>query len=271
MTAAHGGVAEFRARLLDEDDPAARRILDALREDPTVEFVDHRASLSEFLRQLRPVQEPDVVAEPAPWAYFPWRRSVVGILGPRGYRALRLDRNRNLITTDEQHVLGSLKIGVAGLSVGHAIAHTLAAEGLCGMIRLADFDHLELSNLNRVPATLFDIGVNKAVVAGRRLAELDPHLDVEVMPAGLTPEGLDEFLDGLDVVVEECDSLAMKIMVRQAARALGIPVLMATSDRGLIDVERFDLEPQRPIMHGLLGEVDPTRLSNGPSRENIPG
>ena len=40
--------------------------------------------------------------------------------------------------------------------------------------RLADFDHLELSNLNRVPATVFDIGLNKAEVAARRIAELDP-------------------------------------------------------------------------------------------------
>ena len=31
---------------------------------------------------------------------------------------------------------------------------------------------------------------------------------------------------------------------------------MATSDRGLVDVERFDLEPHRPILHGLLGDLD---------------
>ena len=68
------------------------------------------------------------------------------------FRAVRLDRNRNKITTDEQQRLGELRIGVVGLSVGHAIAYTLAAEGVCGDLRLADFDDLELSNLNRVPA-----------------------------------------------------------------------------------------------------------------------
>jgi hypothetical protein len=31
---------------------------------------------------------------------------------------------------------------------------------------------------------------------------------------------------------------------------------MDTSDRGMIDVERFDLEPQRPIMHGMLSKLD---------------
>ena len=78
---------------------------------------------------------------------------------------MRLDRNRNVITADEQSRLGELRIGVVGLSAGHVIAHTIAAQGLCGVLRLADFDHLELSNLNRVPATVFDIGLNKAEVA----------------------------------------------------------------------------------------------------------
>jgi hypothetical protein len=194
----------------------------------------------------------------------------VAVLGPRGFRAVRLDRNRNVVTAEEQSRLGELRIGVAGLSAGHVIAHTLAAQGLCGVLRLADFDHLELSNLNRVPATVFDIGLNKAEVAARRIAELDPYLPVEVMDTGLTLDTVDEFLDGLNIVVEECDSLDMKAIVRERARARGIPVLMATSDRGLIDVERFDLEPQRPILHGLLRDVDPASLALMTSGQKVP-
>jgi hypothetical protein len=127
-----------------------------------------------------------------------------------------------------------------------------------------------LSNLNRVPATVLDLGLNKATVAARRIAELDPYLAVQVLDAGLTPDNVDDFLDGLDIVVEECDSLEMKVIVRENARARGIPVLMATSDRGLIDVERFDLEPQRPILHGLLGEVDVGLLAGMNSRQKVP-
>ena len=97
--------------------------------------------------------------------------------------------------------------------MGHAIAHTLAAQGLCGELRLADFDHLELSNLNRVPATVFDLGVNKAVVCARRIAELDAYLRVTVVTSGITAT-VDTFLDRLDIVVEECDSLAAKVLVR---------------------------------------------------------
>jgi hypothetical protein len=49
-----------------------------------------------------------------------------------------------------------------------------------------------------------------------------------------------------------------------------MPVLMATSDRGLLDVERFDLEPQRPILHGLLGDLDFARLHGMSSRDKVP-
>ena len=134
----------------------------------------------EELRRLRPPPDPELVAEPCRWAYYPWRRTVVAVLGPRAFRAVRLDRNRNMITADEQTRLGALRIGVVGLSVGHVIAHTLAAQGLCGELRLADFDRIELSNLNRVPATVLDLGLNKAEVAARRIAELDPYLPVRV-------------------------------------------------------------------------------------------
>ncbi|OBJ17001.1 Rv1355c family protein [Mycobacterium colombiense] len=264
------GVIAYTAQLLDATEAQGELALRRLHADPSVEFIDRLDAQTANLRSLRPTPHPELLTEPGRWAYYPWRRAVVAVLGPRGYRAVRLDRNRNNITPAEQDRLGALRIGVAGLSVGHVIAHTLAAQGLCGRLRLADFDHLELSNLNRVPATVFDLGVNKACVAARRIAELDPYLPVEVFDAGLTFDTVDAFLDGLDIVIEECDSLDMKAVLREGARARRIPVLMATSDRGLIDVERFDQQPQRPILHGLLGDLDIGLLPGMSSREKVP-
>ena len=257
------------ARILDANDADDSRVLAELRADSGVEFIDRWQEQASALRQLRPSPDPEMIGEAKRWAYYPWRRTVVTVLGPRSFRRVRLDRNRHLITTDEQDRLGALRIGVIGQSAGHAIAYALAAQGLCGELRLADFDGLELTNLNRVPATVFDLGENKATVAARRIAELDPYLCVRVMTSGVTPDTVGEFLDGLDIVVEECDSLDIKALVREAARACRLPVLMATSDRGLVDVERFDLEPQRPILHGLLGDTDIACLSGLSNREKI--
>src|SRR5262249_35118341 len=152
-------------------------------------------------------------------------------------------------------------------SVGHAIAYALAAQGLCGELRLTDFDDLELSNLNRVPATVLDLGVNKAVVCARRIAELDPYLPVTVMPAGVHPKRVGALLDGLHLVVEECAPLDAKVLGREAARARRLRVLMPTSDRGPLDVERFALEPPRPVMHGLIGDITADRLAHLSNKE----
>lgn len=260
----------YRAQILDPADPADSAALEELRRDPGIEFLDYHGRQLASLQALRPAPDPALVQEPGRWAYYPWRRTVISVLGPRAFRALRLDRNRNNITAAEQDRLAELVIGVAGLSVGHIIAHTLAMQGVCGRLRLADFDEMELSNLNRVPATVFDLGVNKAHVAARRIAELDPYLAVEVFDTGLTADSLDAFIDGLDIAVEECDSLHMKAVLRVAAQQRGIPVLMATSDRGIVDVERFDLEPGRPILHGLLGQLDIDLLPGMTNREKIP-
>jgi molybdopterin/thiamine biosynthesis adenylyltransferase len=256
--------------VLNTDDPADNILLTELRADTRIEFIDNVRQQQTALKRLRPPPQPDVTAEPIRWVYYPWRRTVVSVLGPRAFRLLRLDRNRNLITAAELERLGRLRIGVVGLSVGHAIAYTLAAQGLCGELRLTDFDDLELSNLNRVPATVFDLGVNKAVVCARRIAELDPYLRVTVEPTGITPQTVGDFLDGLDIVIEECDSLDAKVLIREVARTRRLPVLMATSDRGLLDVERFDIEPSRPIMHGLIGDVDSARLANLTNEEKLP-
>jgi hypothetical protein len=177
----------FRALVLDPDDPDDRRVLAELRVDPRIAFIDTATEQTACVRRLRPSADHELVVESTRWAYYPWRRAVVRILGHRTFGAVRLDRNRNLITADEQARVGELRVGVIGLSVGHAVAYTLAAEGLCGELRLADFDDLELSNLNRVPATVFDLGVNKATVAARRIAELDPYLPVRVLASGITP------------------------------------------------------------------------------------
>jgi hypothetical protein len=133
---------------------------------------------------------------------------------------------------------------------------TLALEGLFGELRLADFDELDLSNMNRIRCAVHDIGVNKAVICARQIFEQNPYAKVAVFTDGFTRENLTPFFDEggrLNIVIDECDSLWAKLRIREEARARKIPVLMETSDRGLLDIERYDLEPDRPVLHGLLG------------------
>jgi molybdopterin/thiamine biosynthesis adenylyltransferase len=204
------------------------------------------------------------------WAYYPWSNRLVHVLPAAEFAEVRSSRNRNKITLEEQQRLSKVTLGVAGLSVGQATAVTLALEGLGGTIRLADFDTLSLSNMNRLRAGVHEIGVNKAVVTAREIWEFNPYARIELFEDGIIDSNLGRFLDGLDLLFEECDDLKMKVLLREEARKRRIPVLMETSDRGLFDVERFDLEPERPLFHGLVGELRAEQLSGLTAYQKVP-
>lgn len=207
------------------------------------------------------------------WVYYPWARRVVHLLDEPDFVAVRTSRNQYKITPAEQRALAEKRIGVIGLSVGQTIAVALAMERTCGEIRLADFDTLELSNLNRLRSGVAALGLAKTAVAAREIAELDPFLRVTCFPEGITDATIDPFLTeggSLDLLVEVCDSLDIKLLARQRAKATGIPVLMHTSDRGMLDVERFDREPQRPLLHGLIEHLDVTTLEHLSTEAKVP-
>lgn len=244
-----------RVEIFDDADPAEMRRVAELHTSG-IETIDTLTAQHDSLHSLTPPANDTEQDDADRWIYYPWRRTLVHLLGPDRFRRLRLARNRNKITTAEQEQLAQLRIGIVGLSVGSAIAHAIALEGSAGYLRLADFDELDLSNLNRLSATVLDLGINKAELAQRRIAELDPYLPVDAWTSGVDDKSVDAFLDGLDLVIEECDSFDVKVLIRDRARQRGIPVIMETSDRGLLDVERFDLEPHRPLFHGLVGDID---------------
>jgi nitroreductase len=280
----------FRPQLFDLGRDDDRRALDALIEARAVSAVADTLGeqLGELLhgRQLgkkRSQAEIDelvrvyLAGRPlsayGAWAFYPWSGRLVHVLPEREYRELRHCRNLYKIDPAEQERLGTKTIGVVGLSVGQASAVTLAQEGVGRSFRLADFDALSLSNMNRLRAPVASIGLLKVVIAAREMFEIDPYLTIDIWPEGLNEGNVDAFLTGggaMDLLVEECDDLFIKLFVRERARAHKIPTVMDTNERGMLDVERFDLEPERPVLHGLLSGVLAKDVKGLPTREKVP-
>jgi molybdopterin/thiamine biosynthesis adenylyltransferase/nitroreductase len=207
------------------------------------------------------------------WVYYPWLNKLIHTLQKEEFIQLRTSRNQHRITAAEQTYLSQKTIGIIGLSIGHSVALTLAGERTCGKLKLADFDTLELSNLNRIRTGIQNIGLNKCVITARQIAEIDPFLEVECFTEGITNHNLVTFLtEGgkLDLLIDECDGLEIKIACRQEAKKHNIPVLMETSDRGMLDVERYDLEPERPLFHGLLNGIPEEKLTHIEPQDRIP-
>ncbi len=193
------------------------------------------------------------------WVYYPWSYKLVHIVDKEEFIEIRTSRNQYKITKEEREKLSKLKVGVVGLSVGQSVSVTMAMERGFGEIRLADFDLLELTNLNRIRTGIHNLSVPKAIAVAREIAEIDPFLKTVCYTDGLTTENMDDFFTKggqLDILVDECDGLDIKILARIKARELGIPVVMDMSDRGTLDVERFDLEPDRPLLHGMIDHLN---------------
>ncbi len=207
------------------------------------------------------------------WVFYPWSNRLIHILEKEEFIELRTSRNRHKITDQEQAILLQKKIGIIGLSVGNAVAITMASERICGHIKLADFDTLELSNMNRIRTGLHNIGINKCVITAREIAEIDPFIKVECYTEGIHVGNISSFLfdEGkLDILVDECDDLQIKILARLEAQKNAIPVIMETSDRGMLDIERFDLEENRAILHGLLSGIPHANLINIQPEQRLP-
>lgn len=206
------------------------------------------------------------------WVYYPWSHRIVHLLGEEEFIKVRTNRNKDKITEAEQELLRKKKVGIIGLSVGQSIALTLAMERACGALRLADFDVVELSNLNRIRTGVHQLNVSKVIIAAQEIAEIDPFIEVEIFAEGLTSENIEEFIlsnGKLDTIVEVCDSLDVKMKTRIEAKKYRVPVVMETNDRCMVDVERFDVEPDRPILHGLVSVTDTDQLNALSPKEKI--
>jgi hypothetical protein len=86
---------------------------------------------------------------------------------------------------------------------------------------------------------------------------MNPYAQVDVFPDGISDQNADEILDGADVVVEEMDNPYWKFKAREEARKRRIPVVMGTDngDGIIVDIERFDLDANYPLFHGLAGDL----------------
>jgi hypothetical protein len=193
------------------------------------------------------------LAEAGLWVYLPWAAQVAHLLAPGEYLEVVTNRNRDKITRAEQDLLRTKRVGVLGLSVGAEAAVAIAQEHLCGHLVLADFDRLDLSNLNRLGASFSDIGQPKTKIAARRIAAIDPYLEVTLVECEVTAANAGPFVDGLDLLVEECDGPAAKYGVRMGAQAAGVNVVYAADERGFLSVEPYATRPGLPPFHGLVG------------------
>ncbi|MEO8065557.1 MAG: ThiF family adenylyltransferase [Candidatus Doudnabacteria bacterium] len=252
-----------------KDAPANAKVIDAFSSSLTeLFFIAHphlKKGMPEVDAELQKYLEANTI--PDIWIYYPETNTLVRTLPEEEYFRLRTARNRDLISEQEQNNFRSITVGIAGLSVGSSVLNILVLSGGPKVLKIADFDTLEVSNLNRIRAGLADVGTNKTEIAAREVWELDPFAQLKLYHDGLNKENIEEFILGeprLGVFVDAMDSIDLKILARLICKKNKIPVLSATDngDSVILDIERFDLEPGREIFHGLVKDIEQLDLDH---------
>ncbi|WP_278387227.1 molybdopterin-synthase adenylyltransferase MoeB [Pseudomonas oryzihabitans] len=153
-----------------------------------------------------------------------------------------------------------LIVGLGGL--GSPVALYLAAAGV-GELHLADFDQVDLSNLQR--QVLHDesrIGQGKVDSALQRLAALNPEVRLVPLREALDADSLAARIAAVDLVLDCSDNFTTRAAVNAACVAAGRPLVSGAAIRLEGQLSVFD--PRRadsPCYHCLYGEGSEAELS----------
>lgn len=222
-----------------------------------IEFPQHKdTKTAEDLTGFKTKLFPDGSDNWGSWVYYPWLNTVVHFPPKEVLRSLRTSRNRNLITASEQSKLYEGKVFIVGMSVGSNIVEALVSQGIGSTFILADMDIVEPSNLNRIRSPYHHIGLHKVDAISRKVWEIDPYIEIIQLLDGLNETNLEQTLNEhkVTVIVDEMDSLRMKIVLREQAKKRSLPVVMAADDGddALVDIERYDIDTSIPLFHGRI-------------------
>lgn len=126
------------------------------------------------------------------------------------------------IGSDGQEKLRASKVFIIGCgALGSMAAMQLAGAGV-GEIHIADFDTVDVSNLQR---QLFfatsDCGAGKIEIIGQRIQSLNPGVRVISHPAMVTESKAPELFGSCDFIIDGSDNPETKYMTETVCRRLG--------------------------------------------------
>ncbi|MGL4753975.1 MAG: HesA/MoeB/ThiF family protein [Aeromonadaceae bacterium] len=157
-----------------------------------------------------------------------------------------------------------LIVGLGGL--GCAASQYLATSGV-GRLTLLDGDRVEPSNLARqVLHSEASLGQYKVVSAARRLADLNPYLQLQALSEFADELNLPDLLHDVDVVLDCTDRRASRELISWCCRAAGVPLVSAAVIRFEGQVVSFSWQPDEPCYRCLsrrFTEPDGSCVTNG--------
>lgn len=138
----------------------------------------------------------------------------------------RYQRNRKTISNQGQLTLFKSCVAVIGCGgLGGYLIEELARLGV-GRILAVDPDVFEEHNLNRqLLSTMDNLGLPKVEAAARRVAEINPAVELVPLRKAFGKENGRELLSGVTVAVDALDNVTTRMELAVACKETGTPVV----------------------------------------------
>jgi molybdopterin/thiamine biosynthesis adenylyltransferase len=208
------------------------------------------------------------------------------VTNPYRYWEEAFSRNIGFISAGEQERLHRATVALPGMGgVGGAHLMTLARAGI-GRFHLADFDCFEPANINRQHGARFDtFGRRKLDIMAAELLAVNPFAQMRTFSEGVTSSNIDDFLEGVDVLVDSIDffNIDMRRALFSRARQKGIfavtagpigfgsALIVFAPDRGMTFDRYFDLKDEMPVEEKLIAFFAGLAPKAAQKRYTLPG
>ena len=150
-------------------------------------------------------------------------------------------RTQFVLGSEAMEKLKSARVAVFGVGgVGGYVVEALARSGV-GALDLIDHDTISLTNINRqILAIRETVGMDKAEAAAQRAKAINPDCDAKAIKTFYLPETADQFdFTQYDYVVDAIDTVTGKLMLVQAAKAAGTPIISSMGTGNKLDPTGF--------------------------------
>lgn len=159
------------------------------------------------------------------------------------------------VDVDGQLKLKNSRVLIVGLGgLGSPVALYLAAAGV-GELHVADFDTVDLTNLQRqIVHDTSSVGQSKVDSALRRLAAINPEIKLVAHRSALDTDSLADAVAAVDLVLDCCDNFGTREAVNKACVAARKPLVSGAAIRLEGQLSVFDSrQPTSPCYHCLYG------------------